>query len=212
MTTPNDLWYRAGSDPAPLPGGTLFDETNTGWGDLANNEDGRAALGFIKAPAYPTYNAQTQALEWDSEGTKWVKVSLPAAPAPDLAALRAAACVRVVSDAKAARQAFTFDGVDGVPADPAIGIVNAQLYLLDKLNTPAEYSFNWRLRDAAGEEPAVWRTWTQADLLGYGAAIGAFIQSVFDLEKAATNTAIPAASTPEAITAAATVAFPTAAP
>lgn len=212
MTTPNDLWFRPGANPELLPTGTLYDETGTSWSDLANNPEGREAVGYKKAPAWPSFNPATQALDWDGETEKWVKVALPPPEAPNLPALRTAACARVVTAGKAARQQFTFDGVDLVPADPAISIVNAQLYLLDKLQTPPEYQFNWRLRDAMGEEPAVWRNWTQADLLAYGGAIGAFIQACFDAELAATGTAIPAAANPEAIAAAAEVTFPTAAP
>lgn len=89
-TTPNDLWFQPNQDPVLLPEGTFFDEGGTSWSDLANNEEGRAALGWTKAPDYPSYNAETKIPQWDREQTKWVIVNIPVPAPPPLAQVQAA--------------------------------------------------------------------------------------------------------------------------
>lgn len=207
MTTPNDLWYRAGENPALLPTGTVFDSTNTSWSLLAENPEGREALGFIKAPAWPAYNAETQTLDWDAETAKWVKVAIPPPPAPDVEGAKVAALAKLASDRWDATQTFTYDGVEGVPADPAVGILTARLTLMREAELPDDPAV-WKLRGPLGDSPTAYRMWSKADLIAYGLAIAVQIQTCFNLEAQAAA-AVMAASTIEAVQAATNVAWPT---
>ena len=84
-----------------------------------------------------------------------------------------------------ATQAFTYDGVAGVPADSAmtavLGVVVADTV------APTGGSITWKLKD--GE----FRTWSVDDVAAYGIAIRAHVQACFDNEQALSDAVLAAA-------------------
>jgi hypothetical protein len=66
------LYYKPGIAPQPLPFSDA-EADGTAWTDLAHNPEGVVATGWIETPAQPSFDANSQALEWT--GTAWEVVS-----------------------------------------------------------------------------------------------------------------------------------------
>lgn len=76
----NDLWQKNGGTPQPLAYSD-YDSNGTPWARLFDNETGRLACGWIKAPDYPDYDFALQAPVW--EGGAWMVVTLPVVVPPE---------------------------------------------------------------------------------------------------------------------------------
>jgi len=84
-----------------------------------------------------------------------------------------------------ATQTFTYDGVDGVPADSALTAVLG-VVVADTV-APVAGDITWKLKD--GE----FRTWSVEDVAAYGIAIRAHVQACFDNEQALSDAVLAAA-------------------
>ena len=58
-----ELWHIPPAEPGPLPS-KAFDGEGNAWTDLPNNPDGRAACGYVIAPAKPVIDPTREQVEW----------------------------------------------------------------------------------------------------------------------------------------------------
>lgn len=73
------LYRHNGGIPAALPY-AAFDAKGDHWTDLAGSPEGRAACGYVEAPAAPDFDPTTHAVRWDEAAEVWKVDALPPPP------------------------------------------------------------------------------------------------------------------------------------
>lgn len=184
MAVEHDLYRQNGGPPAPLPTGLVLDDDGNAWSDLANNPEGLAATGHVKAPAYPSdFNPALTTAIWDAETADWLLEDIPPAPETPIEDVRAAAIAQLASDRWTATQAFTYLGHDGVYADTALTAVTAKVVLIRELIARGEMAetdtFYFKM------SPAIYLELNIDGLVDYGKAINDQIQGAFNMEAVA---------------------------
>lgn len=73
-------------------------------------------------------------------------------------------------------QAMNYDGETGVPADQALSVITS-IAVAEQLAPSGGATRTFKLK------PGAFRQWTVAQIVGYGMAIGAYVQACFDREE-----------------------------
>ncbi|WP_019833774.1 DUF4376 domain-containing protein [Sphingomonas sp. PR090111-T3T-6A] len=178
------LFSKRGAEPQALP---LSDSDELGnlWSDLANNEAGRAACGWVEAPDAPAFDQDATLLAW-TDGA-WLVTPFPAEEiTARLEAARAARLAELAALRWDRQQWLTFDDTVMPADDTTVGrCTAAEAYARNKgidLDAPR----NWKIADG------VWTTLTTTAIIAYGIAIGDHMQGCFDREKALSDQLIAA--------------------
>lgn len=74
-------------------------------------------------------------------------------------------------------QAMTYDGETDVPANPALSVITS-IAVAEQFAPTNGATRTFKLK------PGAFRQWTVAQIVGYGMAIGAYVQACFDREQA----------------------------
>lgn len=96
-------------------------------------------------------------------------------PSADLATVKAAALAALADRRWRATQTFDYDGESAVPADPALSVITS-IAVVEQIAPSGGAARTFKLK--AG----VFRSWTVAQIITYGMAIGVHVQACFDLE------------------------------
>lgn len=116
-------------------------------------------------------------------------------PAPPLSldATKGAALASLADRRWRETQTLDYDGETGVPADPAMSVITS-IAVVENIAPSGGATRTFKLKSG------VFRSWTVAQIVGYGMAIGAHVQACFDNE-ASLAAAITAATTIEGVAA-----------